>query len=111
MAAIHVSDDQFEELVLKSDVPVLVDFYAEWCGPCKMASPILDKLADEHTDVKIVKIDVDKSELAPKYGVMSIPTVIGFKAGEVAKANGKDVRQTGFTGAQMYEDMIKSLTA
>lgn len=101
MAAQHITDAQFEEVVTKSDKPVMVDFYAEWCGPCKMAAPILDELSDEQTDVKIVKMNVDEnSEHPQKFGVMSIPTVIMFKGGEEVD------RKIGYGGKAGYEEMI-----
>ena len=80
-----VTTGNFEEVVLKSDIPVLVDFYADWCGPCKMMSPVIDKLADEYEGrIKVGKINVDEnSELAMKYGVMSIPNMKFFKGGQV----------------------------
>jgi thioredoxin 1 len=100
----HIQDADFETVVLKSSKPVLVDFYAEWCGPCKMAAPVLDELAREQETVAIVKMDVDENREAPsKFGVMSIPTVILFK-------DGKEVtRQVGFSGKQGYLQMIESL--
>ncbi|PWU23046.1 thioredoxin [Candidatus Cerribacteria bacterium 'Amazon FNV 2010 28 9'] len=113
VTAVHITDDQFDEQVLKSNIPVLVDFFAVWCGPCKMAAPILDELADTYKGkVKIVKIDVDQSELAGKYGVMSIPTVVVFKDGkEVEEAPQKPLRKVGFGGRDGYEEMIKKVTS
>lgn len=80
------TDQNFQEEVLKSDLPVLVDFFAEWCGPCKMMGPVVDDLAKElEGKVKVGKLNVDEnSETASKYGVMSIPTLIYFKGGEVS---------------------------
>ena len=81
----HVNDSNFDEIVLKSDKPVIVDFWAEWCGPCRMVGPVIDELAAELTDVKVGKINVDEEqELAMKYGVMSIPTIMVFEKGQVA---------------------------
>lgn len=81
---VHLSDEDFEEQVLKSDQPVLVDFFANWCGPCKMIAPFLTDLADEFEGkVKIAKLDVDQNnESATKFGVRSIPTLILFENGE-----------------------------
>lgn len=76
----------FEKEVLEADVPVLVDFWAAWCTPCKMLSPIVDEAAKEREDVKFCKVNIDQeSELAMRYGVMSIPTLILFKSGQIAK--------------------------
>lgn len=109
MSAEHITDKQFEEVVLKSQGPVMVDFFAEWCGPCKMAAPVLDELADEYKDkVRIVKLDVDQSELAGNYGVMSIPTVMVFKGGKVLEVDGKALRQVGFPGKEGYKMMLDS---
>ena len=84
MAAIHLTNDSFEKEVLKSDVPVLVDFWATWCGPCRMVAPAVDKLSDEVAGTaKVAKLDVDEcGEIAQKFGVTSIPTFIVFKNGE-----------------------------
>ncbi len=81
----HVSNDSFEEDVLKADRPVLVDYWAEWCGPCKMIAPILDEIADEYGDrIKVCKVNVDENgESAAKYGIRGIPTLLLFKNGDV----------------------------
>ena len=82
---IHTSDANFQDDVINSDTPVLVDYWAEWCGPCKMIAPILDEVASEYPDrLKICKIDVDANqETPPKYGIRGIPTLMLFKNGEV----------------------------
>ncbi len=83
MAVEHINENQFKSVVLESDKPVLVDFFATWCGPCRQMSPILDQVSEERSDVKIVKVDVDENQnLASEYGVMSIPTLIYFKNGK-----------------------------
>ena len=77
-----VNDETFEQEVLKSNIPVLVDFYADWCGPCKMLSPTVDEVAQENDDIKVVKVNVDESQnTAIKYQVMSIPTLVVIKNG------------------------------
>ena len=77
--------NNFEAEVLKNDIPVFVDFYADWCGPCKMMSPVIDKMAEEYAGrIKVGKVNVDEnSDLAVKYGIMSIPNMVFFKNGEV----------------------------
>ena len=84
MAVLHVTKENFEQEVLKSDKPVLLDFWASWCGPCRMLAPILDELAAENPDVKVVKINTDEQpELAAQFNVMSIPALFVMKGGEV----------------------------
>ena len=82
MEVLKVNDNTFEQEVLKSNIPVLVDFYADWCGPCKMLSPTVDEVAAENDDIKVVKVNVDESQnVAIKYQVMSIPTLVVIKNG------------------------------
>lgn len=83
--ALEITDASFEEIVLKSDKPVLVDFWATWCGPCRMVGPIVDEISDEYDGKAVVgKLNVDENqEYAAKYGVRNIPTVLFFKNGEV----------------------------
>ncbi|MEJ6951159.1 thioredoxin [Natronospora cellulosivora (SeqCode)] len=84
--ALSVSDANFEQEVLNSDKPVMVDFWAEWCGPCRMVGPVLEEIANEKEDVKVCKLNVDDNQAtASDYGVMSIPTIILFENGEVKK--------------------------
>ena len=82
MAVVVITQDNFEAEVISSDKPVLVDFWASWCGPCKMLSPLVDQIADENDEIKVCKINVDDlQDLAVEYMVMSIPTLIAFKNG------------------------------
>lgn len=86
-SVIHIGNDNFEEKVINSKVPVLVDFWAEWCGPCKALGPVLDEVAQEKSESALVaKVNVDENrDLAQKYGIRGIPTMIFFKNGEVKK--------------------------
>ncbi len=85
MEVLTITKENFESEVLQSDKPVLLDFWAVWCGPCRMVSPIVDEIANERDDIKVGKINVDEqSELAQQFGVMSIPTLVVMKNGEIA---------------------------
>lgn len=103
--ATDITDKDFEDKVLKTDKPVLVDFWAPWCGPCKIAGPVIEELAKEYKDkINVVKLNVDENqESAQKYGVLSIPTVVIFKDGK------EEARQVGFAGKEGYEDLIKKV--
>lgn len=86
MDVLKLTKDTFDEEVLKSDKSVLVDFYADWCGPCKMMAPVIEEVAGEKSDAKVCKLNIDEdTEIAQRYGVMSIPTLIVFKGGQIAK--------------------------
>lgn len=85
MSVIHINKNSFQNEVLNSEKPVLLDFWAPWCGPCRMVSPIVDEIASERSDIKVGKINVDdQPELAAQFGVMSIPTLVVMKGGKVA---------------------------
>jgi len=103
-AITHVSDDQFDTAVLKSSEPVLVDFWAEWCGPCKMIAPILDELATTYAGkLKIAKINIDHNQKTPRnYNVRGIPTLMIFKDGKV------QATQIGAVGKKQLSQMIDS---
>lgn len=86
MAEITVTNDNFDSEVINSDLPVLVDFWASWCGPCKMLAPVLREVAEENDSIKVGKVNVDEEpELAGRFGIMSIPTLIVFKNGAAVK--------------------------
>ena len=86
MSVINISKDNFAGEVLRSDRPVLLDFWAPWCGPCRMVSPIVDQIAEERSDIAVGKVNVDEQpELAAQFGVMSIPTLLVFKEGMLAQ--------------------------
>lgn len=102
MAAIHLTKDNFKKEVLDSEIPVLVDFWASWCGPCQMVGPVIEEIAGEVTDAKVGKVDVDKEgELARQYKVMSIPTLIVFKNGQAVK------REVGAKPKSEILDMLR----
>ena len=102
MSVLTITDSNFEQEVLKSNKPVIVDFYAEWCGPCKMMSPVIDKIAEELGDnVKVGKVNSDENmELVERFEIMSIPTIIIFKNGEISKK---------FIGFTDKEDIINEV--
>ena len=103
MAEIVLTIDNFKTEVLESDIPVLVDFWAPWCGPCKMLGPVISQIAEEYEGkVKVGKVNVDdESELAMKYGIESIPSVLYFKGGEVVE------QSLGFKPKAFFEGLIK----
>ena len=101
MAVLTVTGDSFEKEVINSSVPVLADFYADWCGPCRMLRPSLDAIAEERTDVKVVAINIDdEPELADEFDISSIPCVILFKNGAEAE------RSIGLKPKEMIEEML-----
>lgn len=102
MDILKVTSENFEQEVLKSEKVVLVDFYADWCGPCKMLSPVMEKIAQENEDIKVVKINIDNQrDLALDYDVMSIPTVVAIK-------NGQEIdRLVGFADKSEILNLIK----
>jgi thioredoxin 1 len=103
MSVISVTDNDYEEKVTKSKIPVLVDFWAVWCGPCRIAEPVLEELSEEYKDkIIIVKLNVDENQKTSQdYDIMSIPTTVLIK-------DGKEIgRQIGFAGKQAYVDLIK----
>ena len=102
MSVLKITEENFEEEVLKSEKPVILDFYADWCGPCKMMSPIVDEIAEELSDnVKVGKVNTDENMgLSEKYGIMSIPTIMIFKNGNLEKT---------FVGVTPKEEIISAV--
>ena len=102
MAVIKITRENFDTEVKQSSVPVLLDFWAPWCGPCRMVGPILDEIAEENSSVKVGKINVDEeTELASAFGVMSIPTLVVMKNGQIAN------RSVGAKPKEAILDMLK----
>ncbi len=86
MSVLTITKENFDELVIRAEKPVLIDFWASWCGPCRMMAPIVDEIAEERDDIVVGKINVDEEpEIATEYGIMSIPTLFLFKGGEIAE--------------------------
>ena len=103
--ALEITDANFEEVVLKSDKPVLVDFWAAWCGPCRMVGPVIEEISNEYSEKAVVgKVDIDSNqEYAAKYGVRNIPTVLVFHNGEIVG------RQVGVAPKNTYTEAIDKL--
>jgi thioredoxin 1 len=102
MGVLNVTNTNFNEEVINSDKPVLIDFYADWCGPCKMIGPVVEELANENADIKVVKVNVDdNSQIAAKYQVMSIPTLIVIENGQVVN------QSVGLISKSEILDLIK----
>ena len=102
MSVLEFTSSDFEKEVLQSEKPVLVDFYADWCGPCKMLAPIVDQIAEENQDIKVCRINIDENQdLAVEYGIMSIPTLVVIK-------NGKEVSRTvGVVGKKEILELVR----
>lgn len=102
MGVLEVKSESFEEMVLKSDKTVLIDFYADWCGPCKVMAPIVEKIANENQEIMVVKVNIDnETDIAVKYGIMSIPTFVVIKNGEEVN------RVVGAVDKSELENIIK----
>ena len=102
MSVIALTNSSFEKEVMKSEKPVLIDFYADWCGPCKMVSPVVDKIAEKNPDIKVCKVNVDSEpELAQKFGIASIPTLVVVKDGRITN------QKVGAVSGQTILDMLR----
>lgn len=98
---IDITNENFENEVVKSDIPVLVDFWAEWCGPCRMIAPIVHEIAEQRSDIKVCKVNVDNNpQLCNQFGIDSIPTLLLFKNGEVA------AKSIGYSNKAVLESFI-----
>ncbi len=101
MAVIKITKDNFDSEVINSNSPVLIDFYADWCGPCRMVAPIVSEISDERSDIKVGKINVDEEpELATRFGVMSIPMLVVMKDGKIAS------QAVGYRPKSQIEEML-----
>lgn len=102
MGVLKITSENFKSEVIESSQKVLIDFYADWCGPCKMMGPVVEEIAEEHSDVKVVKIDVDNAEdIAIKYQIMSIPTLVVVKDGQEVN------RSIGLISKEKIEELIE----
>ncbi|MBQ3012632.1 MAG: thioredoxin [Clostridia bacterium] len=98
---IDITNENFENEVVKSEIPVLVDFWAEWCGPCRMIAPIVHEIAEQRSDIKVCKVNVDNNpQLCNQFGIDSIPTLLLFKNGEVA------AKSVGYSNKAVLESFI-----
>lgn len=102
MAVLTITNDNFQQEVLNAQQPVLIDFWASWCGPCKMMGPVVDQIAEENGNIKVGKINIDEQpDLAQKYGIMSIPTLVLFEGGQLKETS------VGLVPKESIEKMFK----